>query len=136
MKTRNLIQELYFNVDPYVFYTALLTKKEHELFTGSEANISDALNTEFSAYSNYIKGRNVLLDPGKLIVQEWRAVEEHWPDYHYSTVQFKLKKLDNGTHLTFIHKGIPELYFESISNGWNDYYWEPLKKYFQELAPQ
>lgn len=130
----DLIQELYFNIEPEIFYRSMMSKEEHETFTGSEANIEDETNSHFSAYANYIVGKNVLLDPGKLIVQEWKAQEENWPDYHYSTVQFKLQKLENGTHLTFIHKGIPEEYFESISNGWNEYYWEPLKTYFKGLA--
>jgi len=135
MKTRDLIQELYFDIEPIDFYRSILSKEQHETFTGSEANITDEANTDFNTYSNYIVGKNILLEPGKLIVQEWRAQEENWPNDHYSTVQFKLKKLDQGTHLTFIHKGIPEAYFESISTGWNDYYWEPLKQYFKGLTP-
>ena len=134
MKTMDLKQELYFEVEPNDFYTAILSKEQHEAFTGDEANISDTVNTEFSTYSNYIIGKNVLLEPGKLIIQEWRAQEENWSDYHYSTIQFKLKELDQGTHLTFIHKGIPEAYFESISAGWHTYYWEPLKHYFKGLT--
>lgn len=133
MKTMNLIHELFFEVSPEAFYRAIMSVEEHSTFTNSTVNILDETDSEFDAYNNYILGKNVLLEPGKLIVQEWRAVEDNWPDYHYSTVQFKLKPLDGGTHLTFVHKGIPEEYFESISTGWDEYYWQPLKKYFKAM---
>ncbi|MCB0481416.1 MAG: SRPBCC domain-containing protein [Flavobacteriales bacterium] len=134
MKTLDLIQEVYFNCDPDRLYEILMTSELHGIVTQSEVEISPEMNTEFKVYSGYISGKNILLEPGKLILQEWRAEEEHWPDYHYSTVQFKIESLDRGTHLTFIHKGIPESCFEAISNGWEEYYWHPIKN-FIEINP-
>jgi activator of HSP90 ATPase len=129
MKTRDLIQEIYFKCDPEKIYGALMNSKQHEEFTGSFAEIDPQLEGKFNCYDGYITGKTIFLEEGLMIIQEWRANEIDWPDYHYSTVQFKFKPLDGGTHLTFIHKGIPEVYYESISNGWYEHYWEPLKRF-------
>lgn len=133
MKTMNLIQEVYFNMLPIELYKLITDSTLHTSITKTEANISDLPNTDFTLFGGYINGTNILLEPGKVIIQEWQAKEEEWPEYHYSTVQYKMTELDGGTHLTFIHKGIPEPCFENISNGWNEYYWEPIKKYLNQL---
>jgi uncharacterized protein YndB with AHSA1/START domain len=41
--------------------------------TAGEANISDAVGAEFSAWDEYITGRNLELVPGERIVQAWRT---------------------------------------------------------------
>jgi activator of HSP90 ATPase len=130
MKTRDLIQEIYFKCQPNDLYQSLMNSEKHAAFTGAHAEISTDLNGSISCYDGYISGKNIFLEEDLMIIQEWRAAEENWPDYHFSTVQFKLKPLDGGTHLTFVHKGIPEEYYEAISNGWYEHYWEPLKRYF------
>ena len=129
MKTRDLIQEIYFKASPNDLYFCFLDSVKHSTFTNSQSVIDPVLEGKFSCYDGYIIGKNIFLEEGLMIIQEWRAVEDEWPDYHNSTVQFKFKELDDGTHLTFIHKGIPEVYYESISNGWYEHYWEPLKRY-------
>ncbi len=131
MKTMDLIQELYFVATPEQVYDSIMIQKLHAEITNSDVAIENEINTAFSAYNNYILGNNVLLDKPTLIVQEWRAVEENWPDYHLSTVQFKIQPSEEGAHLTFIHKGIPEEYFESISTGWDEYYWKPMKAFYK-----
>jgi len=50
-----------------------------------------------------------------------------WPKDHYSKVTFSMKKVKGGTHLTFPQSGVPEKCYESISLGWRDYYWKPMK---------
>lgn len=131
MKTRDLIQEIYFNHQPEEIYSCILNANKHSEFTGAVAQISEELNKPFTCYNGYIHGKNIFLESPFVIIQEWKAQEEFWPDYHYSTAQFKLKSLDGGTHLTFIHKGIPEEHYEQISTGWYEYYWEPLKRYLE-----
>lgn len=131
MNTRDLIQELYFKgIAPLDMYEAILSSEIHSAFTNSEAKIDPKVGGEFTCYAGYIRGKNIFLEEGLMIIQEWQGAEEDWPSYHFSTVQFKFKSLDGGTHLTFIHKGIPANYYESISNGWYEHYWEPMKLYF------
>jgi activator of HSP90 ATPase len=43
-------------------------------------------------------------------------------------VRFSFKEVEGGTRLTFTQRGIPEEEYESIRQGWIDYYWEPMKE--------
>ncbi|MBM2832551.1 MAG: YndB domain-containing protein, partial [Dehalococcoidia bacterium] len=47
---------------------------------------------------------------------------------HYSRVTFSLKEVSGGTRLTFTQAGVPEEFYDDISQGWRDYYWTPLKE--------
>jgi activator of HSP90 ATPase len=67
---------------------------------------------------------------GKRIVQEWKTTE--WPDYPPSIVEFTLKKKGIGTKLTMVHSKVPSEQAESYRQGWIDFYWEPMKKYFKK----
>ena len=39
-----------------------------------------------------------------------------------------LKETEDGALLTFTQSGVPEEQYEDISQGWRDYYWEPMKE--------
>lgn len=96
--------------------------------------MSADIGGKFSAYANYITGRNIDLKPGKLIVQEWVAAD--WPDGSTSQVTFSLKPVDGGkkTEIAFTQTGVPSGFAKDIAQGWIDWYWEPMKKYFPEIA--
>lgn len=133
METRDLIQEVYFECTPGDLYTILMDAEHHAAFSGGEAIINQLINGKFSVYNGYITGKNVLLEPGKLIVQEWKADEMDWPEGHHSVVRFEMAPKGKGTQLTFVQKGIPSDVYEDISNGWKEYYWDAINKYIEEL---
>ena len=66
------------------------------------------------------------LVPNKKIVQSWRASD--WVGGHYSQVTFELKEQEGITYLTFTQSGVPEDQYNDVSQGWYDYYWEPMKE--------
>jgi len=70
MKTRDLIQELYFKIDSDKMYETLLSSEKHSAFTNAEAVIDPGLNGEFTCYDGYIKGKNIFLEEGIMIIQE------------------------------------------------------------------
>jgi len=71
------------------------------------------------------------LEKGKRIVQEWKTTE--WPaGYPPSIVEFLFKEKKGGTELTMVHSKVPAEQAESYRQGWIDFYWEPLKKYFRK----
>jgi activator of HSP90 ATPase len=76
-------------------------------------------------------GKNLELEIGKKIVQEWITTE--WPEnFPPSKLELTFKKVDNKTKLTMIHSDIPIDQEEDLKQGWIDYYWKPLKKYFEK----
>ncbi len=103
----------------------------HSSFTGDEAIISDEEGASFSAFGGYIQGENVVLERGKKIIQKWRANEDGWPENHYSEIVFIIKNKDSGCEVDFFHTAIPETQIASITKGWTQYYWEPLRIYLE-----
>lgn len=130
METVTIRQELNFKVSSEEFYKTFLDEKKHAAFTQSEVHISDKEGDDFTAYDGYIEGKNFELMPNKRIVQIWKAQEAEWPDEHWSVIEINLKDNGEGCHVEFVHKDLPKNVADSIDNGWHEYYWEPLKDYF------
>ena len=62
-------------------------------------------------------------------IQAWHFAEEGWPPDRFLVCTFNFKKNVNGIKLEFIQKDVPEHKVLSISNGWKEHYWEPMKEY-------
>lgn len=115
---------------PKEIYGVLMDSKKHGELTGGEAKISPKVGGKFTVFDSYAEGKNLELVPDKKIVQTWRASD--WEKGHYSTVTFEFSKTKTGTKVTFTQKDVPENQFKSISDGWKEFYWEPLKEMFKK----
>ncbi len=131
MKTADLHQTLFFPTDALDFYKCIMDARIHSSFTGDEAVISDLEGTSFTTFGGYIEGENVVLERGKKIVQKWKANEDGWPANHYSEIAFVITDKGKGCEVDFFHTAIPEAKLASITKGWTDYYWEPLRIYLE-----
>jgi uncharacterized protein YndB with AHSA1/START domain len=60
---------------PEEIYEAWLDSLAHPEMTGGEANMSDEIGAEVSAWDGYVSGRNLELIPSERIVQSWRPSE-------------------------------------------------------------
>jgi activator of HSP90 ATPase len=123
-------QVVIFKASPHDVYEALMDSQKHSAFTGSKAEISREIGGTFTAYDEYIFGKNIELIPDKKIVQDWRASD--WSKDYYSRVTFSLIPVHEGTRLDFTHANIPEGREGEYKQGWIDNYWEPLKKYLEK----
>ena len=130
MKTKTIRQSVTFKATPHEVYEALMDSSKHAEFTGSKAEISRVVGGKFTAYDGDIDGVNLDLVLDEKIVQSWR--EGDWPDGHYSKATFMLTPAKNGTRLAFTQSGVPEEYYEDISQGWRDYYWVPMKEILEK----
>jgi len=127
LKTKAFNQVILFKASPEEIYDALMDSKKHSKFTGSKAVIGKKTGDSFSVYDGYIEGKNIELIPGKKIIQTWKATDEGWPEEHYSTIEFIFKKTNEGTELQFKHTDIPSTVKADYAQGWQDYYWKPMK---------
>lgn len=123
---KTIRQAVRINARPNAVYDALMDSKSHSLFTGSKARISRRVGGAFTAYDGYAEGKNLELARGKKIVQSWRASD--WPKGHYSKATFAMRKVRDGTKLTFTQTGVPDRKYGPIKRGWSDFYWGPLKE--------
>ena len=126
MKTKTIRQSVTFRTSPHVVYEMLMDSRKHARFTGETASISRKVGGKFTAYGGYISGVNLELVPDKKIGQSWRGSD--WPEGHFSRVTFSLKEVRGGTRLAFRQSGVPEEHYDSINQGWRDYYWKPMRK--------
>lgn len=125
----SLRMEDFFSVSPETLYTSWLESETHSAMTGAEAKIDPKVGGAFTAWDGYIEGKNIELVPNKKIVQEWRTTE-FADDDENSRLEILLEPEEGGTKLTLIHTHIPEGQKESYEQGWNDYYFQPMKEFF------
>lgn len=130
-KTVTIEQKEFIAAKPEEVYDAYLDPKKHAAFTGAGATGVPKEGGKFTAWDGYISGKFLKLEKGKRIVQEWVTTE--WPDgYGPSVVDLSFGKKGNGTEIRMVHSKIPAEQAESYGQGWIDFYWKPMKKYFEK----
>jgi activator of HSP90 ATPase len=102
-----------------------MDSKKHSALTGSQVKVSRIVGGAFSIYDGEIEGINLELIPDKKIVQSWRYSD--WPESHLSEVTFLLSEESGNTHLDFTQLRVPDEHYQDIREGWQDYYWTPMK---------
>ncbi|MCI4363032.1 MAG: SRPBCC domain-containing protein [Thermoplasmata archaeon] len=129
MAPRNLRQSVTLPATPHDVYEALVDPKRHAAFSGARASMARRSGAPFSHYDGSLTGFVVELVPDRRIVLAWRA--NSWPAGEFSIARFALTKLRGGTRLVFDQYGIPSSDFAGIQSGWRDFYWTPLRAYFE-----
>ena len=130
MQTGSIRQQVTFRSSPHEVYEALMDEKKHGQFTQSKTKVSRQVGGRISSSDGYIEGVNLELVPDRKIVQSWHASD--WPAGHYSRVTFSFSPVKSGTRLTFTQSGIPQDFIDDISQGWRDYYWQPMKEMLEK----
>lgn len=114
---------------PERVYAAWIDGGEHSEFTGGEAIIDAREGGKHSAWSGYIEGTFLELDPGKRLVMTWRTTEfdEADPDSH---LEVRFMPDGGGTRLELVHTGLPPGGGAKYTTGWKEFYFVPMRKYF------
>src|SRR5262249_40867998 len=112
-----------FKASPQEVYDMLMDSKKHRSLSGEPAKISKKVGGNFTAWGSHLSGINLVLKPGKKIVQAWRATG-WWPD-HYSIAIFDITKVRGGSKLKFTQIGIPPSRYSGIET-----YRTPMKEIF------
>ena len=108
-----------------------LSSEGHAAFTGSPAKVEGGSGGKFTAWDGYIWGATLETERPRRIVQAWRTSEfpEESPD---SRVEILLEKVKGGTRLTLKHTNIPEGQVEGYKQGWDDFYFKPMREHFKQ----
>ena len=120
------------NASTQAVYQAWLSSEQHSTMTGGEAIVNSNIGETFTAWDEYISGKNITLVPFSKIVQNWRTVEfkENQND---SILEINLTALNpNKTKLILKHS---ELLPEDMKykQGWIDSYFVPMAFYFDSF---
>ena len=116
---------------PAEIYKAWLSTKGHTAMTGSAAKVDGKIGGKFTAWDGYIFGSTLALEPDQRIAQAWRTSEfpDEAPD---SLVEISFKEAKGGIKVTLTHSRIPEGQEDSYRQGWEDFYFKPMKEYFRK----
>ena len=131
-KKKSIEQEIKIKGTPHEIYEVFMDTKKHSKLTESKAKVSRKIGGSFSIFEGALSGKNVELIQDKKIVQTWRGDGENWPKGYYSTITLIFEPDDKGTLIKFTHVDIPEASYESVKEGWETYYWEPLKEMLEK----
>jgi activator of HSP90 ATPase len=133
-KIKTIKEKVIIPTSPDALYEAFMDAKIHSAFIGSKATCDPEIGGKFTAWDGYISGKNLELEKGKKIVQEWVTTE--WPeDYPPSRLELAFKKVKEGTEISMVHSDVPAEQAEDLKEGWSEFYWKPLKNYFRKKVP-
>ena len=118
---KSLIKEYVINAPVSDVFDALTDADIIEEWSGSPAEMEAEPGGSFYLWDGSIYGINKEVNPTK-IVQEWQ--EESWDTV--SKVTFSLIANGNKTTLKLVHINIPAGAFDSVKEGWDEYYMKPL----------
>ena len=104
--------------------------QQHAGFTGGAAEIDPAVGGAFTAWDGYIQGKTLELEPFSRILQSWRTTDFPAGSAD-SLLEVRLAEAEGGARITLVHTGIPDGQAAEYRQGWEDYYFAPLKEYFQ-----
>jgi uncharacterized protein YndB with AHSA1/START domain len=131
VKFETIKQVTIIDASPAAVYEAYVDPKKHAAFTGDSATGTTKVGGKFAAGNGYISGKYLELEKGRRILHEWTTTE--WPKgYPPSLVELILKPKGEKTELTMIHTKVPAEQAADYAQGWQEYYWDPMKRYFKK----
>lgn len=122
--------QIYFPVSQRELFRAWLDSVEHRGFTGETASIDPHVGGDFKVGSGYIWGKTLEMDRPNSLAQSWRCsdFDEDEPD---SRLELRFVEEENGTRLFLDHTDVPDRLKPMLENGWQEFYFVPMKEYFQ-----
>jgi activator of HSP90 ATPase len=130
---KNIKKHYHIKATPEDIFTALTNPLTIEIWSGASAVMEPVAGTEFSLWDGDITGINIEIETGKKIVQEWYFEdEEGLSPEDKSIVTIKLHNEGNSTDVELLHINIPDEAFDNIVDGWDRYYFKPLKELVEE----
>jgi len=133
--TKPIVQSVTFKASPEQLFEIFTDSKKHSAATGTKASTSAKAGVKWTAYDGMLTGKNVLVIPGRMIVQSWRG--SHWKDSDLDSVLIlTFSKAAGGGKVDLVHVGVPQHDHRGVTKGWPQYYWQPWKDYLKGLTPK
>jgi uncharacterized protein YndB with AHSA1/START domain len=130
LRFRTIRQSVVIDASPMEVYEAYVDPKKHAAFTGEDATGTARVGRKFTASDGYISGKYIALEKGRKIVHWWTTTE--WPEgYPPSRIELRLRSSGKKAELTMVHSHVPAEQADRYAEGWMEYYWGPLRRYFE-----
>jgi activator of HSP90 ATPase len=129
-----ITQKIIISAPPEKVYEAFVDPDKHSEFTGSKATGKPKIGGKFTAWDGYSFGKFLELEKGKRLVQEWQTTD--WPEgYGPSRFELTFNAVAEGTEITMVQSDVPAEQEDELADGWQEFYWKPLKAYFKKPKP-
>lgn len=113
-------------------WEALVNRDVIDEWGGGPAVMDDKTGTEFKLWGGDVWGKNTEVHPLQRLIQDWYGGQWDQP----SRVTFDLQPDKNGTKVVLIQTNIPDVEFRAIREGWDLYYFGPMKEYLESVGRQ
>ena len=124
-------QKIIIPASPKEVYDAYVDPKKHSEFTGSEATGKPVVGGKFTTWDGYAYGKFLELEDGKRVVQEWTDTD--FPEgAEPSKLELCFNAVPKGTELVMVQSNVPKELGDETADGWMEWYWNPLKEYFDK----
>jgi activator of HSP90 ATPase len=124
-------QQIQIPAKPIEVYQALVNAEQHADFTEARVTGKPRIGNKFTWLNGYAFGVFLDLEEGKRLLMEWQT--EKWPSgARPSTLELVFSEIEAGTEVTLVQSGVPSEYAEILAEGWLEFYWTPLKRYFEK----
>jgi len=131
--TKPIVQSVIFKASPEELFEIYTDSKKHSAATGAKATVSGKAGGSFTAFDGMLAGRNLVVIPGRMIVQAWRTT--HWKDVDLDSILvLNFSKAPGGGRIDLVHVGVPAHDHKGVTKGWQKYYWKPWKNYLSKRA--
>jgi activator of HSP90 ATPase len=128
--TKPIVQSVTFKASPEELFEMFTDSKKHTAATGAKASVSAKAGAKWVAFDGMILGKNLMVVPGRMIVQAWRA--SHWKDSDLDSILImNFSQAPGGGKIDLVHVGVPQHDHQGVTKGWPLYYWEPWKAYLK-----
>ena len=117
---------------PREVFDSWLSSEGHTAMTGGVARIDPKVGGTFEAWDGYITGKTLELEAGQRIRQSWRT-KHFGPTHTDSIIEVLLEPDGDSTLLTLNHSNVPDGQTSYEESGWQQYYFEPMKRRFEWL---
>jgi uncharacterized protein YndB with AHSA1/START domain len=125
--TPTISQRVKFSASPEKLFEMYMDSGKHSAATGASAKLSRKVGGAWRAHGGAIGGKNLLIVPGRQIVQAWRAT--HWKKGEQSILILTFEKAPGGSLVDLVHVGVPQHDQKGVRTGWPKFYWKTWKKY-------
>ena len=108
---------------PETLFDIYTDPAKHGRLIGSRVRVSSKSGASFSAFDGAVEGKNLVVVPGRLIVQSWRGGVWNRTDPD-SILVLAFEKTGAGAQIRMVHGNLPGHFEER----WDELYWRPLAK--------
>ena len=115
---------------PEQLFDIYLDKIRHGDAIGAPVEVSRDEGAAFEAFGGGVRGRNLLILPGRMVVQSWRGTPWSTSDVD-SVLVLSFEASAAGAAVRLVQAMVPEAAGEVIAEGWHRMYWEPWRAYLR-----